>query len=146
MKNLTIFLLFIFTICIIATKLPAEENTIEYQLAIFNAKGFVKKEDPSVYNFRFILNKLQTKFIDSDIVIANVSAKMYDTLKSEVKINESFVQFIEGLYDINHKEKKISAIDCIAGYTYLRSEFLNHNDAIKKMHKTIDKGSCDPTK
>lgn len=122
--------------------LCADAQSLEYQLAVFNAKGYVKENDPSVAKFGFLLNKLQSKFIDNKEIIANGSAKMYDMLVEKRQIHEKFEIFFEGIYDINNKNMKVHFIDCLVGYTYFRSKLLSHNEAVLIINKTIEKDTC----
>lgn len=60
-----------------------EEYSIEYQLAVINAGGFVEEDDETVQEFKRLLDKLEKKVVNSKQDIADIAVKAQEVLKDD---------------------------------------------------------------
>ena len=88
-----------------------EEYSIEYQLAVINAGGFVEEDDETVQEFKRLLDKLEKKVVNSRQGIADIAVKAQEVLKDD-GYNIELIQVMrdlntaipEGLEDVKLEE------------------------------------------
>jgi len=72
-------------------------ETLEYQLAVINKGGYVVQSDITVTRFRYLLETLERKTINSRQEIADMSVAAITGLRERYGRDVSLLQFMEGL-------------------------------------------------
>lgn len=72
-------------------------ETLEYQLAVINKGGYVPQNDITVTRFRYLLETLERKTINSRQEIADMSVAGITRLRERYGRDVSLLQFMEGV-------------------------------------------------
>jgi len=112
-------------------------ESLEHQLAIINAKGYVADNDITVARFRSLLEQLSTTFHAPKQEIADTSVKALELLNNN-GIDESLLKVMEGMNQIfpgKADNQKYSQI--LAYYITLRNKGRSHVEAIEDLRGLI---------
>ena len=71
-------------------------QSVEYQLAIQNARGLVAEDHPTIPQFKAILEKLDPKYPEDPQAIANLSIEAQRSLES-ASVNESVLTLMQNV-------------------------------------------------
>ncbi len=106
-------------------------STIEYKLAVINAGHNVDVNNPTVSQFRNLLDSLSAKYVEGQQQIADMSVTAQNILR-DAGIEENLLNIMQGLdIVIDSPIEKQGFAECAAAYTTLRKSGFSHNDAIQ---------------
>jgi len=115
------------------------ETSIEYQLAVIDAKGYVSKDHISVARFRSLLRQLSNTYVENRQQIADMTVKAQEILKKDEGIKESLLNIMEGMNQIFYKKiENQNYAEYIASYMALRTKGQSHLEAINGLKAIIE--------
>jgi len=114
-------------------------DSLEFQLATINQKGYVSKDHISVARFRRLLEQLSSTYVEDRQQIADMSVKAQQILRDN-GIEESLLTIMEGLNQIlSMKLENQKYAEYVAFYVTLRDKGQSHSEAISGL-KAILRG------
>jgi hypothetical protein len=116
---------------------PTENKTIEYQLAVVDAGGYVPDNDISVARFRSLLEQLSQAYGGSDQQIADQTVKAQELLKNR-GVKESLLNIMTGmnkLFPIAKHNQHYAEV--LALYIGLRDKGESNEDAVKDLQDLV---------
>jgi len=114
---------------------PAQ--TLEYNLALLNAGGYVKDDDITVARFRTLLELLSEKFVEDRQQIANMTVKAQSMLRDK-GVSESLLDIMEGMNGLFYSDvRDMKYAEYVAAYVTMRIQGLSHDDAIHSLRALL---------
>jgi hypothetical protein len=114
-------------------------DSLEYQLATINAKGYVSKDHITVARFGRLLSHLSLTYVEDKQQIADMSVTAQQLLRRN-GIEEDLLKIMEGLNQLfPRKIENQKYAEYSAAYITLRDKGQSHTEAIKGL-KTILQG------
>lgn len=105
-------------------------KSLEYELALSNAKGYISEHDISVRRFAALLRQLNATFPESEEEIANISVNVVKILDKD-GIDQSLLELMEGMNRIlSHPVKNQKYVEYAAVYTGGRRGGYSHAECI----------------
>ena len=137
MKKISIFLAVLF-VFFIFSNLRASDESLEYKLAVINAKGYVSKDHITVKRFRSLLNQLSKTFVENKEQIADMSVAAQKRLEEEGGVEESVLNIMEGMNKIfTEPIENQKYAEYVAAYTVMRIKGNAHEDSINGLKLLI---------
>ena len=72
------------------------KDSLEYQLAVINAEGYVAQDDVTVARFRYLLKTISSKTVNSSQQIADMTMKGQQILRDEYGQRIKLLDLMEG--------------------------------------------------
>jgi len=94
-------------------------ETLEYQLAVINKGGYVPQSDITITRFRYLLEILERKTINSKQEIADMSVAGITGLRERYGRDVSLLQFMEGVNSSIPAGTKVNYAIASAAYMQL---------------------------
>ena len=113
--------------------------TIEHQMAVVDEGSYVPESDPSVVEFRDLLNRISPKIIENEQQIGDMVAKTRDMLK-EKGITVSLMSIMVGINDalsVSNGKQKLNVM--LGTYCSFRTGGKSHTESmamLKGLSKT----------
>lgn len=116
-----------------------EPKTIEHQMAIVDKGSFVPENDPSVMEYRKLLDGITLKVNENEQQIGDMVAKTRDLL-NEKGFQSSLMEIMTGMNEVLYASSKQRSLKSILGaYCTFRAEGITHKESVamlKGLNKT----------
>lgn len=105
-------------------------RSVEYELAVINARGYVPEDDITVRRFRVIVRQLDATFPEDAQRIGDLSVWAINKLK-ENQIDQNLLQLMESMNQIfSHPVQNQKYTEYLAAYLTIRLQGESHADCI----------------
>jgi hypothetical protein len=113
------------------------EETVEHQLAVIDAKGFVAEDDITVARFRSLLEQLSSTYDEDKQKIADMTVTARGLLRKN-GIDEKVLNIMEGMNQLfSGKAENQKYSQMLAYYVAFRNKGMTHADAIENLRGII---------
>lgn len=115
----------------LAMEQPNPES-MDYMLATINAGGYISRDNPSIAIFKTLLQQLDTKFVEDEKQIGDMSVATWKMLRNK-GIGESLLNIMEGINELfSEKQVNLKYAEYASIYFGLRIKGHSHNEAVKR--------------
>lgn len=118
---------------------PEEKpESLEYKLATIE-KGYVSRDDIIITRFRSILRQLDDIYVEGKQEISDLTVvAVQKLLRDKYGINESLLNVMEGLNQINPSRENPEYRIYATAYVQLRNQGFIHQEALNKVESYLD--------
>jgi lipopolysaccharide export system protein LptC len=115
-----------------------KSESLEYKLATIE-KGYVSRDDIIITRFRSILRQLDNIYVEGKQEISDLTVfAVQKLLRDKYGINESLLNVMEGLNQINPSRENPEYRMYATAYVQLRNQGFIHQEAINKVESYLD--------